>query len=412
MTHEFKLAVLAFPGNNCETETVRAARRNGFQSEIVRWNELGKIGNYDTYILCGGFSFEDRGRSGVIASREPIFDALREEAKKGKLILGVCNGAQMIVESGLIPVEGRPLPFGLAANVRRDETGKVLGTGYFNTWVHIRPQRTDTAFVNSEMKVLHLPIAHGEGRFTSTCPEGLEALKSGSHVAFRYCDTQGKPSEKFPITPNGSLHATAGIVNKEGTIMALMPHPERFFDSFDGDQILTAMHQWLVNGRSPNSVQIGDLASLSIPEVADFSAPADSILIEKRLLITDNEAFSVSQAAGNIAGNPMEILKSTLYVISGSRLTKEKILATGLVMNENKELLVTESSKQKYGVELLEDDAAASLGQKLSAELGTECKVQRLVCWDFGETDAKSMQKVLSNGLLANPNAARLFKLT
>jgi phosphoribosylformylglycinamidine synthase len=136
-----KIAVITFPGNNCETESLRAATRNGFDAQLVLWNEVEKIGNFDAYFLIGGFSFEDRGRSGAIAAREEIFDAIRKEAKKGKVILGVCNGAQMIVESGLISVGENPVPFAIAENVRRDTEGKVLGTGYYNVWVNIKPVR-------------------------------------------------------------------------------------------------------------------------------------------------------------------------------------------------------------------------------------------------------------------------------
>ena len=265
-----KIAVLTFPGNNCEHETARAAKRNGFNAEILRWSDIEKIKNYEAYILPGGFSFEDRGRSGVLASREKIFDALRNEAKKGKLILGICNGAQMVVESGLIPVGKNPLPFALAKNVRRNKHGHVLGTGFYNAWIYVKAERKNTAFTNQINQKLALPIAHGEGRFETIDSEAKQKLKSGEYVAFRYCDEAGYVSEKFPITPNGAQFATAGIVNKEGTIMAFMPHPERFFDNFDGDHIFQSMKKWIEEKRSPEYVKIGDFTHMEKPIIKKF----------------------------------------------------------------------------------------------------------------------------------------------
>ena len=192
-----KLAVIAFPGNNCEIETQRAAMRNGFESTIIRWNQPELVKDFDAYILPGGFSFEDRGRSGAISAREDIFDALKKETKKGKIILGICNGAQMVVESGLIPVKNAPLPFALAHNIRHDKNGHVLGTGFYNSWVNLIPKRRDTAFTNSIEGVLRVPIAHGEGRFTSVNEDALKALENGKHVAFRYSDSEGNTSSQL-----------------------------------------------------------------------------------------------------------------------------------------------------------------------------------------------------------------------
>ncbi len=405
------LAVIAFPGNNCEIETQRAATRNGFAAKIVQWNEPEKVGNFDAYILPGGFSFEDRGRSGAISAREAIFDAIRAEAKKGKIILGICNGAQMIVESGLIPVEDNPLPFALAHNIRRDESGHVLGTGFYNTWVHLVPERKDTAFINSVEKALHVPVAHGEGRFTAQDEAAVFALERGKNVIFRYSDEDGNVSDKFPITPNGALFATAGIVNDEGTIGAMMPHPERFFDSFDGDQIFISMRQWIEGGKSPSSVKIGDFSSANMPEVKVFEPGKKSILIEKKLIITDNEAFSVSTAASKICEEKIQLQKSILFEISGSGLDQQKIIDSGLILNLNKEMVVEESGgENKFLVLDFQNDEADHLAEKLSEMFGGGFEVRIFKGWDFGNTSEENIEKVLTNRLLANPNSAGIYK--
>jgi len=407
-----KIAVITFPGNNCETESLRAATRNGFDAQLVLWNEVEKIGNFDAYFLIGGFSFEDRGRSGAIAAREEIFDAIRKEAKKGKVILGVCNGAQMIMESGLIPVGENPVPFAIAENVRRDTEGKVLGTGYYNVWVNIKPERTDTAFSHNVGDLLKVPVAHGEGRFTSVDETALKVLKEGTQVAFRYCDEEENVNENFPVTPNGAKFATAMVVNKEGTIGAIMPHPERFYDSCDGDKIMKSMCQWIEEGRSPDVVKIGNFSSVKIPEIQSLELKKEAIVMEKKLIITDNEAFSVSQTASNVAGEKIKFEKSLLYEITGKNLDQSKIENSGLIFNSNKEVLISNPGvENKYAVLPFEDDSAVALSEKLSAMFDTKVNVRIFRCWNFGDVSSGAMDKVLQNRLLANPNSAEIYKV-
>ncbi len=408
-----KLAVITFPGNNCEIESVRAATRNGFEAELVLWNEPEKVGTFDAYFLIGGFSFEDRGRSGALAAREEIFDTLREEAKKGKVILGVCNGAQMIVESGLIPVEGNPVPFALADNVRRDKGGHVMGTGYYNVWVHMKPERTDTAFSCSVSDLLKVPVAHGEGRFTSVDQKALNVLQDGSHVAFRYCDEKGNVSADFPITPNGAKFATAMVVNKEGTVGAIMPHPERFYDSCDGDKIFQSMRKWIEEKRSSAQVIIGDFTKVGVPHIPDLELKKDAIVLEKKLIITDNEAFSVSQTASNIAGEKIKFEKSLLYEIAveGDPDPKQKLIDSGLILNPNKEILIGSGSGFRYAVLPFEDDHAVALSEKLSTMFKSQVTVRIFKCWNFGKVSDGAIDKVLQNRLLANPNSAEIFQV-
>lgn len=409
-----RMAILSFPGNNCETESLRAGKRNGFEVELVLWNEKEKIGNFDAYFLTGGFTYEDRGRSGAVSARDPIFDELRKEAQKGKIILGVCNGAQMIVESGLIPIENNALPFALTHNIRRDNDDVVLGTGFYNEWIYVIPERKDTAFTNQVQEVLHIPMAHGEGRFTTIDSQAEHALKEGSHVAFRYCDKDGTVSEKFPVTPNGSMHATAMIVNKEGTVGAIMPHPERFFDSFDGDQVFQSLKHWIEQKKSPKSVIIGDFYGLEYQEPESFIPAAHCIILEKKLIITDNEAFSIASAASRIAGEKIELQKSILFEISGEidDSDTKKVLETGLILNENKEQLIDDHHHfEKYGVLPHEDDEAKHLEEKLSKALKKNIHVQILKCWDFGDLEEEILEKIIQNRLLANPNSAEIFRM-
>lgn len=403
------LAVIAFPGNNSETETARAAQNNGFEAEVIRWNEVEKIGHYQAYVLPGGFSFEDRGRAGAIAAREPIFAALRKEAANGKIILGICNGAQMIVESGLIPVEANPLPFALADNVRRNKAGHVMGTGYYNTWCTIKPERTDTAFSGGISAVLKVPVAHGEGRFTTRFAPAQTALESGSHVAFRYSDAAGNTATGYPENPNGATAAVAMIVNQEGTVGAIMPHPERYPLECDGDQIFKAMYAWIEDGKSPESVKIGDLSAQVAPEVQSFTVSDTAVVLEKTLIITDNEGFSVNQAATDLLNQDFKLGKSFVYVIEGA--TEDELVATGLMANPNKETLVRFKPKaQQLLVELFEDDPALHLADQLTEQLGKTITVRRLKAWDFPDTvTSLQIETILKNGLLCNPNSGYMM---
>lgn len=391
------LAVIGFPGNNCEIETVRAAERNGFQAQWIRWNQVDLVGGFDAYVLPGGFSFEDRGRAGAIAAREPIFEALRAEAQAGKVILGICNGAQMIVESGLIPVGDNPLPFSLADNIRRDEQDHVVGTGYYTTWVDLQVDRTDTAFTNKITKPVRVPIAHGEGRFTTIDSVAEQALAGSDQVAFRY-----------QKNPNGAEKDVAMIVNLEGNVGALMPHPERFFDDFSGDQIWQSMKVWIEEKKSPGRVEIGDLTQQPMPTLESLEIPDGTLCLEKTLIITDNEAFSVQSAAQAIAGAELSLDKSLVYLISGNDLTMELLADTGLIHNPNKENLVEFTAKpNQVLVEPFVNDEADHLAEQLTEVLGKVVTVRILKGWDFGDNISEA---ILRNGLLANPNAQQIFK--
>lgn len=219
------IAVILFPGINMELEMVEACVAAGMDASIVRWNEIERIASFDGYIIGGGFSFEDRVRSGVVAAQEPMMDALRVEAEKGKPILGVCNGCQILIESGLVPNVNGGVEFGMAPNKN------PAVSGYYNDWIHIRssaPQgRSAFTQLLEEGGVMHVPVAHGEGRFVTGDTELLQKLIDNNQVVFRYCSSDGDVSEDFPISPNGATYAIAGLCNPEGNVVAMMPHPER-----------------------------------------------------------------------------------------------------------------------------------------------------------------------------------------
>lgn len=222
-----RICVVQFPGVNCEYETARAAEKAGMDAAILRWNEkLEEFGKYDGFILPGGFSYQDRVRAGAIAATDEVSDAVAEQAARGKPVLGICNGAQVLVEAGLVPgLEEGNVQMALAPN-----SGMGRG-GYYCNWVYLTltcdPTRTAVTWDLEPGEILPVPIAHGEGRFTS-CQEGLfESLEAGGQIVFKYCDISGRPAEAFPENPNGSERMAAAISNPAGNVVAMMPHPER-----------------------------------------------------------------------------------------------------------------------------------------------------------------------------------------
>jgi phosphoribosylformylglycinamidine synthase len=221
------ICIVQFPGVNCEYETARALAAVGMDATIVRWNSCDSgIGHFDGFVLPGGFSYEDRVRGGAIAAGEDITAVLMEEAAKGKPVVGICNGAQVLVESGLVPgLNGLSVDLALAPN-------KGMGRGgYYANWVFVTPGPEPASCVLTcdlePGEVLPVPIAHCQGRFTSSDPVLFDRLEAGGQIVLKYCRPDGKATDGFPDDPNGSEKCAAAVSNREGNVAAVMPHPER-----------------------------------------------------------------------------------------------------------------------------------------------------------------------------------------
>ncbi|MDR5709208.1 MAG: phosphoribosylformylglycinamidine synthase subunit PurQ [Armatimonadota bacterium] len=219
-----RFGVVTFPGSNCDADCRWVLREvMGFETESV-WHEETDLAGLDAVVLPGGFSYGDYLRAGAIAATSPVMLAVRAFAARGGLVLGVCNGFQILLETGLLP--GAMLP--------------NLGARFRCEWVRVRVERTDTPFTSRYRpgEVLRMPIAHREGRYYAD-PATLERLEAAGCVVFRY---EGE-------NPNGSLHGIAGIRDETGNVLGLMPHPERCAEGIlggeDGRRLFESMADWI-----------------------------------------------------------------------------------------------------------------------------------------------------------------------
>lgn len=218
-----RVGVLVFPGTNSEEETVRACRSVGLESDAVHWNaDLDDLRRYDAYVLPGGFAYEDRVRAGAIAAHDRVMRAVREGAEAGKLVLGICNGAQILLESGLVPAVGgdRRRQAGFARNA---PLGKFRST-HVHMKLVIPPERCAITAHLVRGQVIPAWASHAEGRLAAH-DDMLDAIARDGHLAFVYTDSRGNPTQA--AVPNGSALGAAGLVNDRGNVLAIMPHPER-----------------------------------------------------------------------------------------------------------------------------------------------------------------------------------------
>ena len=223
-----KFGVLVFPGSNCDHDCYHAFKHVlGQQTDFV-WHKESDVSKYDCLVVPGGFSYGDYLRTGAIARFSPVMDAVRKHADRGKLVLGICNGFQILTESGLLP-----------GALMRNESLKFVCRH-----VDLRVENVDTPFTRRAKKgdVLRIPIAHGEGNYYAD-EATLDSLEKKGQVLVRYSGPSGDVSTEF--NPNGSRNNIAGICNEKRNVFGLMPHPERAAEaalgSVDGLKILKSI---------------------------------------------------------------------------------------------------------------------------------------------------------------------------
>lgn len=226
-----KFGVVIFPGSNCDFDTIHVLREVvGLPTEIL-WHKDHDLKGVDAVVLPGGFSYGDYLRSGAIARFSPLMQEVREFADKGGLVLGICNGFQVLLELGLLP-----------GAMLRNKHLKFLCR-----FVTIRVDNDGTRFTNRCRKgqVLRIPIAHFDGNYFSE-PETLAEIEKDGRAIFRYCDGRGNLTDESNV--NGSLHAVAGLMNKRGNVLGMMPHPERASEAILGSADGRLIFESIVHG--------------------------------------------------------------------------------------------------------------------------------------------------------------------
>lgn len=221
-----KVAVLRFPGANCDQDALWSLREDiGVGAEYV-WHEEHSLSGYDAVFIPGGFTYGDYLRCGAIASRAPIMEETVRFAKAGGPVIGVCNGFQILCESGLLP----------GALLLNDSQKFICD------YVHLKAVNTSSIWTRAVDRVLRIPVAHGEGRYVCDM-DTWKTLKDEDRIAFQYCTPEGEITPE--ANPNGAAWNIAGILNKQGNVLGMMPHPERatkkILGSDDGKLILNAL---------------------------------------------------------------------------------------------------------------------------------------------------------------------------
>ena len=227
-----KFGVVVFPGSNCDEDCYYALEKEIDVPVEYLWHKTRQIKGFDAIVLPGGFSYGDYLRVGAIARFSPIMSEIVEFAKKGGLVIGICNGFQILLEAGLLP-----------GAMLRNKNLKFICK-----YVFLKTENNNTPFtneINSE-EMLKIPIAHGEGNYYIE-KEGLEKLKENGQIIFRYCDENGNVDEDS--NPNGSVYNIAGICNDKKNVLGMMPHPERccnpIFGSVSGRKIFQSMKKFI-----------------------------------------------------------------------------------------------------------------------------------------------------------------------
>lgn len=204
-----RFAVVQFPGSNCDQDCVHALRVLGQEARLV-WHQESRIDPDEGVILPGGFSYGDYLRCGAIARFSPIMKSVKAAAERGQVVVGICNGFQILCEAGLLP----------GALTRNEGLHFRCEPAYLR--VETPASRFTSGYVTGQ--VLRIPIAHGEGCYRAE-PKILEELEARQQILFRYCDAQGRVTPE--ANPNGSSLSIAGIRNRNGNVLGMMPHPER-----------------------------------------------------------------------------------------------------------------------------------------------------------------------------------------
>ena len=415
-----KIAIIQFPGSNTERETILACQRNGLSPVEFLWNEsLKSLAKFQGYIIVGGFSYQDRSRAGIIAALDPVINQIKTEANQGKPVLGICNGAQILVESGLVPgLENYQVGISLSEN-KRVKNGQVVGVGYFNAWAYLK-----TSFKNDQCvftknltpgEVINIPLAHGEGRFLLK-ENLLNSLIDNNQIPFRYSNQDGDIIEDYPTNPNGSMHNIAAVCNQNGNVMAIMPHPER---TKSGDGIFKSMKDFLNGGSLFKRILLSKEQNNAEIRTYEKKGGCHELVID--MIITDNEALSVENTLIQL-GYDVSVSRKNHWEIYLKEKTTEIIKSiekSGEIYNPNKEF-ISKINNEKNTVTFLIRQKEDMIGRSKKESLKNRFKIDNIlslkrgVLWKIkvnsGNVESTT-NKILKSNILYNPLSYECYRV-
>ena len=414
------IAIIQFPGSNTERETLMACHRVGLNPIEFLWNEpTEKLTNFDGYVIVGGFAYEDRSRSGVIAALDPIMKQIKTEAEKGKPVLGICNGAQILVESGLVPgLKNHRVGMALTDN-KRVKDGHVVGVGYYNTWANLKMSvSSDRCAFTRHLNTgdfINIPLAHGEGRFIIP-DELLDKMITNDQTVYCYCDNDGSVVDEFPTNPNGSMYNLAAVCNPAGNVMAMMPHPER---TENGDAIFSSMKEFIENENPITDHTLFYDRSHYKVENHQSSNGATEWVVD--MIITDNEAASVHNALDHL-GYTINVTRQTHWEIETNgdqESILRKIDESGELYNSNKEFISKVTEKENtasFLVRQKEDMIGRSKFESLKERFEIEgiTDLKRGVIWNVTVKKGNfetSLKQILDTHILFNPLSHECYRI-
>ena len=410
MNNRPKIAFIQFPGSNTENETVATIERNNMVAVPHFWNDRSsQLRACDGYVILGGFSYEDRSRSGIIASLDPIMEEIKKAVALGKPVLGICNGAQILVESGIVPGNKS---FGTIAGLtqnKRVQSGQIVGTGYFNAWCHIKPnQKSRSAFIDkNDEGILSVPLAHAEGRFVMN-KKLNNIIKKNSLATYHYCTESGELASDFPTNPNGSIDNIAALGNLPGNAMAIMPHPERTMGG-EGDAVFKAMKKYITqeNNYSYRALKYDAEKIAVLP--FEKSPTTKEIIIS--MIIADNEASSVEKCVQKLGADTTVKRYVHFEIEADKNMDLKDVYKTDVLFNPSKEFMVelnNTNETKRFLVREKENIEGRRIKEILQKRFGFDKikNVQKGVVWEIGSKKnqlKKDVDLIINSHILSNP---------
>lgn len=415
------IAIVQFPGSNTERETSMACKRVGLNPVDFMWNEKeSNLTSFDGYIIIGGFSYEDRSRAGIIAALDPLLQIIKIESEKGKPVLGICNGAQILVESGLVPgINNYNISIALSKN-KRIYNNEVLGVGYYNNWSNLKmiinPKRSAFTRHFKKNEFFNAPFAHGEGRFIINNTL-LKKMIKNQQILFQYCDKNGHVINEFPTNPNGSIFNISAISNLNGNIMAMMPHPER---TINGDKIFSSMKEFIEQKNPVFKTNI-NIEPVNL-EIKKYIKPKKHKELIISTIITDNESVSVQKKLDQLNCN-VSISKQIHWEIQIEKQSENilnNIIKTGELFNSNKEYInKVDDNKKNYKFLIREKDDIYARAKLQSLKSRFQIKeilsLKHGVLWTISSkliNFESEIKKILDTNILLNPLGQECYEIT